>query len=177
MDDPLWARMGVKAAILRNHRLLLLRRCDDLDLFPGLWDLPGGGMQNSDLNLEEALAREVLEETSYRVRVGPVLDVSFQRIKVRAEPRFPSAVTCFLCSTRSRAAPRLDPQEHSEFAWVTWRELRKLAVVPRLRRAMETALLAHAHCVEQRVGSPPVSGANKPPLPTGRKGDLFAVIR
>ena len=134
--------MGVKAALLRNHRLLLLRRRTDLDLFPGLWDLPGGGVEKQDRTLEGALVREVLEETGFRVRVGPVLDVSFEWITVQAEPPFPSAVTSFLCSTRSRGLPRLDPSEHSDLAWVTKGELRKLAVVPRLRRAMETALLA-----------------------------------
>lgn len=142
MAERLWVRVGVKGALLRNHRLLLLRRRTDLELFPGLWDLPGGGVETQDGSLEEALVREVLEETGFRVRVGPVLDVSFQWITVQAEPRFPSAVASFRCSTRSRGAPRLDPSEHSDLAWVTAGDLQKLVVVPRLRRAMGTALSA-----------------------------------
>lgn len=131
--------MAVKAAILRGQRLLLLRRREDLDLFPGLWDLPGGGVELSDSNLESALAREVREETDFRVRVGEVLDGSLQWIRVGAEPRFPSAVVCFRCATRSGRAPRLDSREHSEFAWVGRRDLQALDVVPRLKRAVESA--------------------------------------
>ena len=134
--------MGVKGAILRDHRLLLLRRRNELDLFPGLWDLPGGAVEESDLTLEGALAREVLEETRFRVRVGGVLDVSFQRIRVRAEPQFPSAVVCFRCSLRSHRAPRLDPSEHAEFAWATKHATQRLDVVPRLKRTIELAFRA-----------------------------------
>ena len=141
MADRLWARLGVKGALLRNGRLLLLRRRPDLDLWPGLWDLPGGGVAPNE-TLEEALVREVREETGFNVRVGRVLDVSFQWVQVRAEPQFPSVVPCYRCSTASRATPRLDPSEHTEFAWVTKQELRDLAAVPRLRNAMRTALRA-----------------------------------
>lgn len=138
MAEWLWSRLGVKAALLRNSRLLLLQRRDDLELWPGLWDLPGGGVEK-DGTLLGTLVREVREETGFGVRVGRVLDVSFEWVKVRAEPRFPSTVVSFLCATKSRASPRLDRSEHSDFAWVSKRELGKTAVVPRLQRAMESA--------------------------------------
>lgn len=141
MVEWLWARMGVKGTLVHRHRLLLLRRRKDLDIWPGLWDLPGGGVEKED-TLERALVREVLEETGFRVRVGPVLDVSLRWVPVRGEPTFPSVRTCFQCSTRSRGAPRLDPSEHTDFAWVTRSDLRGLAAVPGLRRAMDKALLA-----------------------------------
>lgn len=147
MTDGFWVRLGVKGAIFRSHRLLLLRRRNDLDLWPGLWDLPGGGVEKEDGTLDSALAREALEETGFNVRVGPVLDVSFQWIRVRAEPAFPSIVSCFRCSTWQRGQPRLDPSEHTDFAWVRRRDLSGLAAVPRLRRAMERALLGR----ERRV--------------------------
>jgi 8-oxo-dGTP pyrophosphatase MutT (NUDIX family) len=139
MTERLWARMGVKGALLRGRRLLVLRRRNDLDIWPGLWDLPGGGVEK-DGTLEGTLVREAFEETGFRVRVGRVLDVSLEWIPVRGEPRFPSVVSCFRCSTRSHGAPRLDPSEHTDFAWVTGKELRDLATVPPLRRAMERAL-------------------------------------
>jgi 8-oxo-dGTP diphosphatase len=140
MVEWLWARLASKGAIVRKDRLLLLHRRDDIDLWPGLWDLPGGGVEK-DGDLVGTLVREVLDETGFRVRVGPVLDVSFAWVKVRSEPRFPSVVVSFRCLSRSRAAPRLDRSEHSDFAWVSKRELGRVAVVPRLKRAMESALL------------------------------------
>ena len=131
----------MKAALLRKGRLLLLRRRADLDLWPGLWDLPGGGVSKYE-DLEGALVREVFEETGFPVHPGPVLDVSFQRVQIGAEPPFPSMVCSFRCSTTSRGAPHLDATEHSDYAWVTRTDLRRLAVVPRLRRAMFRALPA-----------------------------------
>ena len=141
MGQRFWTRAGVKGALLRGNRLLLLRRRDDSDIWPGLWDLPGGGVEKED-TLEGALLREFREETGFRVRVGPVMDVSLQWVPVRAEPPFPSLASCFRCSTRSRGPPRLDRSEHSEFAWVTRRDLKGLAAVPYQRRAMERALIA-----------------------------------
>jgi len=135
-----WVRTGVKGALLRSGRLLVLRRRDDSEIWPGLWDLPGGGVEKGDDTLEHALAREFLEETGLRVRVGRVLDVSLQWVPVRAEPPFPSIRSCFRCSTRSRREPCLDSSEHSEYAWVTRRDLRGLPAVPNLRPAMEMAL-------------------------------------
>lgn len=144
MEEWLWARLGVKGALLRRGRLLLLHRRSDLDLWPGLWDLPGGGVEKGG-TLEGTLVREVREETGFSVRVGPVLDVSFQWVRIDAEPPFPSVVSSFRCSTRSRGVPRLDQSEHSDFAWVTRSDLRRLAVVPRLRKAMVTALSTQGH--------------------------------
>lgn len=98
-------------------------------------------MESNDRTLEGALAREALDETGFNVRVGPVLDVAFDWVRVGAEPAFPSVVVCFRCSTTPRGAPHLDRSEHADFAWVTRRDLGTLAAVPRLRWAMESALL------------------------------------
>jgi 8-oxo-dGTP diphosphatase len=137
--DYVWVRVGVKGAILREGRLLLLRRRKDSDICPGLWDLPGGGVEEGS-TLDGTLVREILEETGFRVRVGPILYASMQRLRVRGEPSFPSVRVCFRCFTGSRRAPQLDASEHSGFAWVTRRSLRRLRVVPNLRPAMEKAL-------------------------------------
>lgn len=135
----------MKGALLRRGRLLLLHRRDDLDLSPGLWDLPGGRVENErDSTLEAALIREFFEETGFTIRVGRVLDVSLQWPEVRGEAPFPCVLSCFYCETRSSGKPRLDSSEHSEFAWVTRSGLSGLATDPYLRPAMEKALLRRA---------------------------------
>jgi 8-oxo-dGTP diphosphatase len=139
MADYVWVRVGVKGAILREGRLLLLRRRKDSDIYPGLWDLPGGGVEEG-ATLEGTLVREILEETGFRARVGSVLYASMQRIPVRGERSFPSLRVCFRCTTRSRRSPQLDASEHSGLAWVTRRSLGKFRLVPHLRPAVEKAL-------------------------------------
>ncbi|MCZ7677059.1 MAG: NUDIX domain-containing protein [Roseovarius sp.] len=60
-------RLAVRAVIVERRRLLLV------NAYPGrqsdLWCAPGGGVE-PHVSLPENLAREVLEETGLRIRVG-----------------------------------------------------------------------------------------------------------
>ena len=138
--ERLWVRVGAKGIILRDRRLLLLRRRNDLDIWPGRWDLPGGGLARGE-TLKLALEREVREETGFHVRVLAPTHVFLTQIQPRGEGPFESVVACFRCSLRSRAPPQLDPSEHTEFLWAKAGDLDRLRVVPPLRPAMESAFV------------------------------------
>jgi 8-oxo-dGTP diphosphatase len=116
------ARVGVKAVIFRRDRVLMLRRWDDLDLHPGVWDLPGGGVEFGD-SLEGSLIREVNEETGFPVRVGRPIHAWIARGTPRPGRSFFSVIICYSCRVHSSQPPRLDPSEHDEFAWVGPRAL------------------------------------------------------
>jgi 8-oxo-dGTP diphosphatase len=60
-------------AILRNEKgkFLLLRRSQNSHSNPGKWDLPGGKLNHREL-LEEAVVREVLEETGISIIPGNI---------------------------------------------------------------------------------------------------------
>jgi mutator protein MutT len=62
----------VGAAILRDGRLLLLRRSPSSRFFPGAWDLPGGHVEKGE-TLGRALRREVREETGWAIEIGPAI--------------------------------------------------------------------------------------------------------
>lgn len=68
--------VGVGAVIVDGHRVVLVKRAHEP--LKGEWSLPGGSVEVGE-TLEEAVAREVREETGLVVRVGPLLDV-FDRI-------------------------------------------------------------------------------------------------
>ena len=59
--------VSVKGVVARDGRVLLLRNERDE------WELPGGRLEVGETP-QECLAREVREETGWRVRVGPILD-------------------------------------------------------------------------------------------------------
>ena len=67
-------RQVAVGAVLRDAgRVLLVRRANPPSR--GLWAVPGGRVE-SDETLEEAVRREVLEETGLRVRVTGLLGVA-----------------------------------------------------------------------------------------------------
>ena len=58
---------GVRAIIIEDGKVLLMHRFRDGQEY---WVFPGGGAEESDINLEEALKRECLEEIGVEVSVG-----------------------------------------------------------------------------------------------------------
>ncbi len=63
--------VGVGAVILDEGRVLLIRRGHEP--LKGTWSLPGGAVETGE-TLEDALVREVLEETGLAVEVGPLVE-------------------------------------------------------------------------------------------------------
>jgi ADP-ribose pyrophosphatase YjhB (NUDIX family) len=61
--------VGCSAAVIEDEKILLIRRSDN-----GKWAVPGGYMEPGE-NLQEACAREVLEETGIRIEVKKLAGV------------------------------------------------------------------------------------------------------
>jgi ADP-ribose pyrophosphatase YjhB (NUDIX family) len=57
-------RLGVKCAVIDSEKRILLSRREDLRI----WNLPGGRLDSGEL-MEQAAAREVLEETGIKVEI------------------------------------------------------------------------------------------------------------
>lgn len=61
-------------AVVRSTRGVLGTECSDKTAVPGLWQLPGGGL-NPGESPSEALIREVAEETGQVVRINRLIDL------------------------------------------------------------------------------------------------------
>ena len=138
MTRYLRAGGGVKGAIFRNGRILLLHRRVDLELVPGLWDLPGGGVESGE-GLEDALVREVREETGFDVSVGPPIFAWVHSTRTTKGRKLTSIIVCYECHTLAKGPPRLDPEEHTESAWVARDELSRYSLPPKWSKAIKRA--------------------------------------
>ncbi len=78
-------RIGVGAVIFRGDDILLIER--GKPPFLGRWSIPGGGLRHGE-RLEDAVCREVLEETGLRIRVGGLIGVFEARPGDHPDPTF-----------------------------------------------------------------------------------------
>src|SRR5947209_5604810 len=83
-------RIGVYALIFDGEHILLARR-RDIDW----WNLPGGGMEVGE-TVDEAIVREVCEETGLEVRVE-------QLVGVYSKPQKQEVVLTFRCAVTGGA--------------------------------------------------------------------------
>jgi ADP-ribose pyrophosphatase len=110
--------VGVGAVVVHDRRVLLIRRAKEP--LRGRWVVPGGTVELGE-TLEEAVAREVLEETGVLVRPLEVMTV-FDRIERRdggvAHHFVIVDYRCAFVSGALRAA-----SDAQDAAWVAERDL------------------------------------------------------
>lgn len=112
-------RVGVGAVIFRDDRVLLIRR--GKEPLKGTWLIPGGTVELGE-TLEEALVREILEETGIVARPGPLL-AAFDRILHSPDGavRYHYVILDYLCEWVAGEA-----RAGSDAADVAWARLSEL---------------------------------------------------
>lgn len=151
-------RNTAKALLVHNNKLLLNKCINSTGYEIGgiqngelYYDLPGGG-QHLYETLEEALQRECLEETGYRVEVGRLVGC-YEEICLSAPLRqdYPDYAHkiyfIFVCRLKEESLQPATEQDidQLESKWVDISELKQLSFYPLvLRSAIEGLLKAEA---------------------------------
>ena len=119
--------------LLEADRVLLVRRSPTRELYPGVWDFPGGHSEAGE-EPEETLTRELGEELG--IVPTQCFDLGRPDISVEELP------VHFFRVTRWIGMPRnLQEHEHSEVAWVSRNDLRGLELVsPTMPHLVEAAM-------------------------------------
>ncbi len=125
--DP---RLAVGAVVLREDgAVLFVRRARPPAI--GSWTLPGGKVEAGE-SLEEAIAREVLEETGLRVEVGAILETL-----VLEREGFSYRIVDFACTGEGEPVAADDV---SAACWVLPHDWSSLSLTPEVLRVIERAL-------------------------------------
>jgi mutator protein MutT len=127
-------RVAVGAVVLDRAtggpRVVLIRRARAP--LEGRWSLPGGRVEPGE-RLEEAVRREVLEETGLAVKVGRLLEV----VEV-IEAGFHYVILDYLCEPTEGALRA--GSDAAEAAWVSAFDLAEYAVTPAVARVVSRGL-------------------------------------
>ena len=116
--------VGVAFIIERDGKILMLRRSPTKDYAPGRWET-GSGRVEAGEHPEEAVHREVREETGLQVEiVGPVATFHFYRGDAREEL---IGIT-FWC--RYRSGELVSSEEHDRAFWASPEEAKSLVEAP-----------------------------------------------
>lgn len=128
--------IATKAVIVHKEKILILRESGSYveGTNTGRYDLPGGRLQPGE-RFDEALKREVLEETGLEVQIGRPLTVQEWRPIVHDEP-WQVVGVFFMCHVQT-AEVRLGT-DHDAHEWVAADEWRKYNIIPNLVPVFET---------------------------------------
>ena len=125
---PVLINMATGVLVHQGRVLIQKRRPDDV--WPGLWEFPGGGLEAGE-SPEQALAREYREEVALDVRpLEPIAVVRYSYTRYRV------TMHAFLCESLS-SAPEPVFHEATEGRFVDWGELAAFAFPAGHRRLIE----------------------------------------
>jgi mutator protein MutT len=118
---------AVAAIILRDREILLVKRGAEPGL--GKWSVPGGSIEIGE-TLEEALKREVLEETGLEIVVGKLAGVCDLIVKREGEIRFHYILIDYFAAVES--GEPVAATDVSECRWVSLDEISRYDVTTSL---------------------------------------------
>jgi 8-oxo-dGTP diphosphatase len=109
-----------------EDKYLLLRRSSDSKTNPGRWEPPGGKVEPGEL-LDEALRREVFEETSLQVVVSRLLGaIEFELPTVK--------VACLIMGGRLMSGDIRLSREHDAYQWLGLEAIRHVDLATHFKR-------------------------------------------
>ena len=105
----------VTAAILKKDgKILIGKRKTGDDLFSGLWEFPGGKVEEGE-SPEECMARELKEELDIEVVVGELITSN--------KHKYPQGIFELLAYRVKHISGNIVLNDHEEIKWVTANEM------------------------------------------------------
>ena len=140
-------RLGASAVIMRDKQLLLVKF--DAENVGVHYNLPGGGVEDNEL-LEDAVRREVLEETCMQVDVGRILFVfeyvpTQHRFKYGARHSVNVIFECKLQEHSEARMPDVPDKDQIGVCWVPLSDLARISLLPQIGEQLIRAIPDNNH--------------------------------
>lgn len=126
-----WIAHGI---LVRNDRVLFIRRADGRYL-GRWWDVPGGQVETGETPAVAAV-REMYEESGIEGAIDYEL-THFRNVDTKGRSIIFHTVTFKFTELGPERSVRIEPQEHSEFRWLTFPEAIELKLVWHVRATVE----------------------------------------
>lgn len=137
-------RITSTAIICKGGKYLIVKRNPNKKAFPGMWTVPGGGLEVDDyidtpkttsdhwyFGIENSLKREIKEEVGLEVgKLKYLLDIVFIR-----PDGIPAIILSFYCDFKSGEV-KLN-EENTEYKWVSFQEAKNYELVQGLLGEIE----------------------------------------
>ena len=120
--------MAAHALIRRDDLFLVTRRSAVNDYMPLKWDIPGGFVEPGE-PMEEALKRELKEETNLTVRVDKVLYIYSNLSQLPKKQVFQAVYLCDYIDGEIK----INPEEHDQYTWMKKEQLPALDAIAFLK--------------------------------------------
>ncbi|MDW7669223.1 MAG: NUDIX domain-containing protein [Bacillota bacterium] len=111
-------RVIIKAMVLKNNKILILKRHPKQKVAPGKWEMTGGKLELEE-SLEECLTREVKEETNIDIEIKKILYATDHNTEILGKV----VIIVYLCEPKNDKV--ILSHEHSDFRWVEVEEFRR----------------------------------------------------
>lgn len=117
MKQKLW-KICMCGVVKCGEEFLVLKRPDDDEDMPGIWEFPSGNAECGE-NLLNALVREIKEETGIDIKKEETKILSLDQYEAEKADYVKCSVQInFLCEVKEKPIVYLS-EEHTDFDWVS----------------------------------------------------------
>jgi len=111
-------RIVLTGILKDNDLLLVVKRNENDDLFPGAWEFPGGHLENGE-TLKDGLRRELKEEIGFVDEFEPIITHYYDEIKEKNDELVHDLEIDFIINVDSSKINVKLSDEHCNYKWVT----------------------------------------------------------
>lgn len=100
-----------------NDYLLIIKRSENDDFYPGAWEFPGGHLEEGEL-LKEGLKRELLEEIGFDLDMNPIITHYFDELETKNHELIHYIEIDFIINVDKDEVDVKLGNEHIDYKWV-----------------------------------------------------------